>query len=93
MQCAIKLNIINAGGDRHGKNIQYFCESGTGPEGTAEHLLSQLGISMSNAVSMFLHQVVLQRAILFGMKPPNNVSLNYHYLNKEQFEPDINRNP
>ena len=34
----------------------------------AELVLDQLGIPMSNAVGMFLRQVVLQRGIPFDMK-------------------------
>ncbi|MCR5781967.1 MAG: type II toxin-antitoxin system RelB/DinJ family antitoxin [Clostridia bacterium] len=36
----------------------------------AEAVLNQLGIPMSNAVGMFLRQVVLQRGIPFDMKLP-----------------------
>lgn len=34
----------------------------------AENVLNQLGIPMSNAVGMFLRQVVIQRGIPFEMK-------------------------
>lgn len=57
----------------------------------AEQVLSQLGIPMSNAVSMFLHQVVLQRGIPFEMKLPNNAPLNYQDLSKEQFDAEIQK--
>lgn len=36
----------------------------------AEQVLDQLGIPMSDAVSMFLRQVVLQRGIPFEIKLP-----------------------
>ena len=36
----------------------------------AEEVLDQLGIPMSNAISMFLRQVALQRGIPFEMKLP-----------------------
>lgn len=36
----------------------------------AESVLDQLGIPMSNAVSMFLRQIVLQQGIPFEMKLP-----------------------
>jgi len=36
----------------------------------AEGILSQLGIPMSNAINIFLKQVVLQRGIPFDMKLP-----------------------
>ncbi len=57
----------------------------------AEQVLSQLGIPMSNAVSMFLHQVVLQRGIPFEMKLPNSAPLNYQDLSKEQFDAEIQK--
>lgn len=57
----------------------------------AEQVLSQLGIPMSNAVSMFLHQVVLQRGIPFEMKLPDKAPLNYHDLSKEQFDAEIQK--
>ncbi len=57
----------------------------------AEQVLSQLGIPMSNAVSMFLHQVVLQRGIPFEMKLPNNAPLNYQNLSREQFDAEIQK--
>ena len=36
----------------------------------AESILNQLGIPMSNAVGMFLRQVIIQRGIPFEMKLP-----------------------
>ena len=41
----------------------------------AEQVLEKLGIPMSNAVSMFLRQVVLQRGIPFEMKLPQETPL------------------
>ena len=37
----------------------------------AELILTQLGIPMSNAIGMFLKQVVIQRGIPFEMKLPS----------------------
>ena len=51
----------------------------------AEAILEKLGIPMSNAIGMFLKQVVIQRGIPFEMKlPPEPVSLGA--LTKEQFD-------
>ncbi|HPE94771.1 MAG TPA: type II toxin-antitoxin system RelB/DinJ family antitoxin [Bacillota bacterium] len=36
----------------------------------AEKILTELGIPMSNAIGLFLRQVVLQRGIPFDMKLP-----------------------
>ena len=41
----------------------------------AEVILEQLGIPMSNAVGMFLRQVVMQRGIPFEMKLPTAIPI------------------
>ncbi len=55
----------------------------------AEYVLNQLGIPMSNAVGMFLRQVVIQRGIPFEMKLPAEKPLVLHELTKEQFDAEI----
>lgn len=57
----------------------------------AEQVLDQLGIPMSNAVSMFLRQVVLQRGIPFEMKLPQETPLAYGSLTKDQFGEEIEK--
>lgn len=57
----------------------------------AERVLDQLGIPMSNAVAMFLRQVVLQQGIPFEMKLPKKVPLAYGFLTKEQFDAEIGK--
>ena len=57
----------------------------------AEEVLNQLGIPMSNAVGMFLRQVVLQRGIPFEMKLPQNSLIAYDSLTKEQFDAEIGK--
>lgn len=57
----------------------------------AEIVLDQLGITMSNAISMFLRQVVLQQGIPFDMKIPQSQPLAYGSLTKEQFNTEINK--
>lgn len=52
----------------------------------AEIVLDQLGIPMSNAVGMFLRQIVLQRGIPFEMKLPANRPVVMSELTKEQFD-------
>ena len=48
----------------------------------AEDILQQLGIPMSNAVGMFLKQIVLQKGIPFEMKLPRTEPLQYQSLTK-----------
>ena len=55
----------------------------------AEQVLEKLGIPMSNAVSMFLRQVVLQHGIPFELKLPKEMPLAYGSLTKEQFDAEI----
>jgi addiction module RelB/DinJ family antitoxin len=57
----------------------------------AEAVLNQLGIPMSNAVGMFLRQVVIQRGIPFEMKLPANRPATMGKLTKEQFDAEIEK--
>lgn len=57
----------------------------------AEQVLDRLGIPMSNAVGMFLRQVVLQRGIPFEMKLPPEMPTAYGSLTKEQFDFEIGK--
>lgn len=55
----------------------------------AESVLNQLGIPMSNAIGMFLRQIILQRGIPFEMKLPQNKPLSYTSLTDDQFNKEI----
>lgn len=55
----------------------------------AESVLNQLGIPMSNAVSMFLRQVVIQRGIPFEVKLPAKRPLVMGELTKEELNSEI----
>lgn len=57
----------------------------------AESILKQLGIPMSNAVSMFLRQVVIQRGIPFDVKLPTKKPLSMNELTKEQLDAEISK--
>jgi len=58
----------------------------------AEQVLDRLGIPMSNAVEMFLRQIVLQRGIPFEMKlPAYEEPVAYGSLTKEQFNAEIEK--
>ena len=58
----------------------------------AEQVLDRLGIPMSNAVGMFLRQIVLQRGIPFEMKlPAYEEPVAYGSLTKEQFDAEIEK--
>lgn len=55
----------------------------------AEQILSQLGIPMSNAIGMFLKQVVIQRGMPFDMKLPVARPVAMGELTKEQFDAEM----
>lgn len=51
----------------------------------AEIVLKELGISMSNAVGMFLRQVVLNKGLPFEVKLPTNKPLTLSSLSEQDF--------
>ena len=57
----------------------------------AEGILSQLGIPMSNAIGLFLRQVVLQRGIPFDMRLPQVKPLALAALSEEEFNAEIEK--
>lgn len=57
----------------------------------AEKVLSQLGIPVSNAISMFLRQVVIKRGIPFDVTLPENMPVNLSSLTDEEFDAEIEK--
>lgn len=57
----------------------------------AEAVLNQLGVPMSNAIGLFLRQVVLQRGIPFDMKLPNNKPISIQSLTKDDLDMEISK--
>ena len=57
----------------------------------AEMILNQLGIPMSNAIGMFLKQIVIQRGIPFEMKLPSAVPPAMGGMTKEQFDSELRK--
>ena len=57
----------------------------------AEQILNRLGIPMSNAVGMFLRQVVLQRGLPFEVKLPQEEPVAYGALTREQFDAEMEK--
>ena len=57
----------------------------------AEIILERLGIPMSNAVGIFLRQVVLQNGLPFEVKLPKSSPLAYGSLSKEEFDREIEK--
>lgn len=57
----------------------------------AEKVLNQLVIPMSDAVGLFLRQLVIQRGIPFEMKLSANRPLDMSQMSKEQFDAEIQK--
>ncbi len=57
----------------------------------AEQVLDELGIPMSNAIGLFLKQVVLQRGIPFEMKLPAKKPTALGSLSGSQLNEELNR--
>jgi DNA-damage-inducible protein J len=57
----------------------------------SENILDQLGIPMSNAIGLFLRQVVLQRGIPFEVKLPQQKPVALASLSKEEFNIEIEK--
>jgi DNA-damage-inducible protein J len=57
----------------------------------AEKVLNELGIPMSNAIGLFLRQIVLQRGIPFDIKLPQNKPLSIGMLSEQQFNAEIEK--
>ncbi len=52
----------------------------------SEAILNKLGMPMSNAISLFLQQVILQRGLPFELKLPEEKPTAYEALSDEQFD-------
>ena len=57
----------------------------------AEQILTALGIPMSNAVNLFLHQVVLRKGIPFEIQLPQNMPLDMSKMTREEIDAEIQK--
>lgn len=57
----------------------------------AENVLEQLGIPMSNAVNIFLKQVVMQRGLPFDVKLPATKPLSVSGLKEIELDAEIEK--
>ena len=69
-----------------GKSANVFVRIDPEIKEQAEAVLTELGIPMSNAVGMFLRQVVLQRGIPFAMKLPERAPLAYGAMTETEID-------
>lgn len=57
----------------------------------AEIVLNKLGIPMSNAINIFLRQVIIQKGLPFEVKVAQNKPLVYGSLTREEFDREIKK--
>ena len=57
----------------------------------AEIILEQLGIPVSNAINIFLKQVIMQRGIPFDVKLPSQRPLEAELLSEAQFNEELEK--
>ena len=57
----------------------------------AEMILSQLGIPMSNAVGIFLKQVILHRGLPFDVTLPSLQPLDISMLTEDEFNAELEK--
>ena len=57
----------------------------------AENVLAQLGLPMSNAIALFLRQVILTNGLPFAVTLPKRKPLFYEELSEEQFNAEIEK--
>ena len=57
---------------------------------SSEKILNELGMPMSNAISLFLKQVVIHNGIPFDVKLPKGI-VNYDDLTPEELDAEIQK--
>ena len=57
----------------------------------AEAILNKLGIPISNAIGLFLRQIVMRRGIPFEVKLPTSVPAAVGSMTKEQFDMEMQK--
>jgi len=57
----------------------------------AEAVLSEIGLPMSNAITLFLKQIVLRRGVPFPIVIPPALPPAIDELNKEQFDAELEK--
>ena len=57
---------------------------------SSEKILNELGMPMSNAISLFLKQVVIHNGIPFDVKLPKRI-VNYDDLTTEELDAEIQK--
>ncbi len=73
------------------KTASVFARVESDVKSDAEAVLKGLGISMSNAIAMFLRQLVIENGIPFEIKSSSKKPINYAELTKEEFDLEMQK--
>ena len=73
------------------KNTNIYVRVEPDVKENAETILAQLGIPMSNAVGMFLKQVILRRGLPFDVTLPALQPFDISTLTKEEFHAELEK--
>ena len=74
-----------------GKSTNLYIRVEPSVKENAETILTQLGIPMSNAVGMFLKQVILRRGIPFEVTLPATRPLDISMLTEDEFHSELEK--
>lgn len=73
------------------KDANVFARVDSSLKEEAESILTQLGIPMSNAINVFLNQVVLRRGLPFEVVLPSRTPVSAGSLTRDEFYAEIKR--
>ena len=71
------------------KDANVFARVDASLKEEAERILAQLGMPMSNAINVFLNQVVLRRGLPFEVTLPDKTPLAIGNMTKEQLHLEL----
>lgn len=73
------------------KDANVFARVDAGVKEQAEGILSQLGMPMSNAINLFLNQIVLRRGIPFEVTLPTKPPIAAGTLTADEFYAEVKK--
>lgn len=73
------------------KDANVFARVDAGMKEQAEGILSQLGMPMSNAINLFLNQIVLHRGLPFEVRLPVSAPLALGNMTRDQVNAEIKK--
>ena len=73
------------------KNANIYARVEPDDKSQAEAILSQLGIPMSNAIGMFLKQIILHRGMPFNVTLPSPQPLDISLITDDEFHAELEK--